>query len=165
MNYAGSHESSELKIQEYNGNEQFNTVTITSKNSRDESTCYMYEIDAFMTIAKACGCTLSIGTEPDTGNLEYFFAWKGKTIKVAHDTNQVHTTMKQDNKIQNSKVFVELEYNDESTMSFDLIPNAESSNDYQAIIFMVTRGTLMASTAVKATAYNMDGFPIASYTK
>lgn len=73
--------------------------------------------------------------------------------------------MKKEKKTQNSKVFVELEYNDESTMSFDLIPNAESSNDYQAIIMMVTRGTLMASMAVKVTAYNMDGFPIASYTK
>lgn len=73
--------------------------------------------------------------------------------------------MKEDKKIENSKVYVELEYNDESTMSFDLIPNAESSNDYQAIIMMVTRGTLMASMAIKATAYNYDGFPIASYTK
>lgn len=68
-------------------------------------------------------------------------------------------------KIENSKVFVELEYNDESTMSFDLVPNAESSNEYQAIVMMVTRGTLMASGAHKATAYNMEGFPIASYVK
>ena len=73
MNYAGSHESSELKIQEYNGNEQYNTVRITSRDSRDETTCYMHEIDSFLTIAKACGCTLSIGTELDTGTLEYFF--------------------------------------------------------------------------------------------
>ena len=67
--------------------------------------------------------------------------------------------------VENSKVFVELEYNDESTMSFDLVPNAESSNEYQAIVMMVTRGTLMASGAQKATAYNMEGFPIASYIK
>lgn len=73
MNYAGSHERSELKIEEYNGSDQYNTVTITSKGSRDETTCFMYEIDAFMTIAKACGINLSIGTQPDTGFLEYYF--------------------------------------------------------------------------------------------
>lgn len=73
MNYAGSHESSELKIEEYNGNDQYNTVTITSRESRDETTCFMHEIDAFVTIAKACGCMLSIGTRPETGELEYFF--------------------------------------------------------------------------------------------
>ena len=73
MNYAGSHERSELKINEYNGNEQFNTVTITSRESREEATCYMHEIDAFTTIAKACGCQLSIGTQPENGVLEYFF--------------------------------------------------------------------------------------------
>jgi hypothetical protein len=66
-------------------------------------------------------------------------------------------------KVENSKVFVELEYNDESTFSFDLVPNAESSNEYQSIVMMVTRGTLMASRAHKATAYNMEGFPIVSY--
>lgn len=68
-------------------------------------------------------------------------------------------------KIVNSKVFVELEYNDDSTMSFDLVPNAESSNEYQAIVMMVTRGTLMASGAHKATAYNEESFPIVSYVK
>lgn len=65
----------------------------------------------------------------------------------------------------NSKVFIEIEYNDGSSFSFDVISHAESSSAYQAEINMITRGTLMASGAYKATAYNLEGFPIAAYYK
>ncbi len=67
--------------------------------------------------------------------------------------------------IENSKVYVEVEYEDESSFSFDLVPNADSSNEYQGIVMMVTRGALLSSTGVKATAYNTDGFPIVQYVK
>lgn len=68
-------------------------------------------------------------------------------------------------KFKSTKVFIEVEYNDESSFSFDIYPNAESSNEYLGIVMMVTRGALMAANAVKATAYNLEGFPIASYVK
>lgn len=68
-------------------------------------------------------------------------------------------------KISNSKVFIEIEYNDESTFSFDVISHAETSSAYMAEIMMITRGTLMASIGIKATAYNCEGFPICSYVK
>lgn len=34
-----------------------------------------------------------------------------------------------------------------------------------ASIMMIARGTLMASSAIRVTAYNDDGFDIASYVK
>lgn len=34
-----------------------------------------------------------------------------------------------------------------------------------ALVMMITRGTLMASTAYKATAYDEEGFDICSYVK
>lgn len=68
-------------------------------------------------------------------------------------------------KLTNSKVFIEIEYEDESSFTFDVIGHEESSNAYHAEILMITRGTLMASGAYKATAYNEEGFPIAAYYK
>lgn len=66
--------------------------------------------------------------------------------------------------IINSKVTIEIEYADESSYMFELTPLTESSNEYQHIVNVVTRGTLMAShRGVKATAYNLEGFPIAQY--
>lgn len=65
--------------------------------------------------------------------------------------------------VTNSKVFVEIEYNDNTIFTFDVISHAESASAYMAEIMMITRGTLMASSAYKATAYNKEGFPICSY--
>lgn len=62
------------------------------------------------------------------------------------------------------RFFVEVEYNDESSFSFDVIIEG-SDSDVLANMMMITRGTLMASSASKATAYNYEGFPICSYTK
>ena len=68
-------------------------------------------------------------------------------------------------KITNSKVFIEIEYNDESSFTFDVLSHAETESAYVAEIMMITRGTLLASGAYKATAYNEEGFPIAAYYK
>lgn len=61
------------------------------------------------------------------------------------------------------KVFIEIEYKDESSFHFDVIPHDNFGNAAKAEIMMITRGTLMASGGIKATAYNEDGFEICSY--
>lgn len=63
------------------------------------------------------------------------------------------------------KVFVEIEYNDGSSFSFDVESHSEKENEITAEIMMITRGTLMASGATRATAYNPEGFEICSYIK
>lgn len=63
------------------------------------------------------------------------------------------------------KVFVEIEYNDGSSFSFDVESHSDSLNEITAEIMMITRGTLMASGATRATAYNFEGFDICSYIK
>lgn len=62
------------------------------------------------------------------------------------------------------RFFVQVEYNDKSSFSFDVIIEG-SDNDMLAHMMMITRGTLMASSASMAIAYNNEGFPICSYTK
>ena len=68
-------------------------------------------------------------------------------------------------KVENPKVFVEIEYNDGTSFSFDVILHSEKESALNAEIMMITRGTLMASSAQHATAYNYEGFPICSYRK
>ena len=68
-------------------------------------------------------------------------------------------------KVENPKVFVEIEYNDGTSFSFDVILHSERESALNAEIMMITRGTLMASSAQRATAYNYEGFPICSYRK
>ena len=60
-------------------------------------------------------------------------------------------------------VTVKVEYEDGSGFSFDVISHAETSNSYQGEIMMVTRGILISAHAKKATAYNIEGTPIAAY--
>lgn len=62
------------------------------------------------------------------------------------------------------KFFVEVEYNDESSFSFEVHIEGRDV-DVKANLMMITRGTLMASLGSKATAYNFEGFPICSYYK
>lgn len=62
------------------------------------------------------------------------------------------------------KFHVELVYNDESEMHFDVLLD-DSELAYSATLMMITRGTLMASMAVRATAYNDQGFDVCSYQK
>lgn len=68
-------------------------------------------------------------------------------------------------KVENSKVFVEIVYNDGTSFSFDVILHSDRESALNAEIMMITRGTLMASSAQHATAYNYEGFPICSYRK
>lgn len=62
------------------------------------------------------------------------------------------------------KFHVELIYNDESDVHFDVILDGTDS-EIMATLMMMTRGTLMASLAVRATAYNDQGFDVCSYQK
>lgn len=61
------------------------------------------------------------------------------------------------------KVFVEVEYNDGSSFSFDIILHSKKELSQVAEVMMITRGVKMASSAYKATAYNYEGFTICSY--
>lgn len=62
-------------------------------------------------------------------------------------------------------VFIEIEYEDETSFSFDVISHSESESAIVDEIMMITSGTLMASSGIKGTAYNEEGFPICSYVK
>lgn len=60
--------------------------------------------------------------------------------------------------------FVELVYNDDSTNEFYVKVEGEE-HEYMALLSMITRGTLMASSAKEATCYNDEGFDVCSYMK
>lgn len=62
------------------------------------------------------------------------------------------------------KASICLEYKDESEVWFDF-ECSEPEHSAKATLLMVCRGTLMASSAVKITAYNDEGFDICSYIK
>lgn len=62
------------------------------------------------------------------------------------------------------KFYVELVYNDESEMHFDVLLEG-NEHEIKATLMMITRGTLMASSAVRATAYNDQGFDVCAYQK
>lgn len=61
-------------------------------------------------------------------------------------------------------VYIEIEYNDGTEFHFNV---EVEGKEYEkvATILMITRGTLMASSGVKAVAYNEEGFDICSYIK
>lgn len=63
-----------------------------------------------------------------------------------------------------TKFNVEIIYEDESSFNFD-VELEGSWNTIQSELMMITRGTLMASTAVKAVAYNDEGFDVCSYIR
>lgn len=60
--------------------------------------------------------------------------------------------------------FVEVIYGDDSSFSFN-VEMEGTDNEVIAQLMMITRGTLMASSAVRATAYRQDGFDVCSYCK
>ena len=57
-----------------------------------------------------------------------------------------------------------LVYEDDSEFIFEVILDGEPRK-IQAELSMITRGTLMASFAKNATAYNDDGFDVCSYIR
>ena len=60
------------------------------------------------------------------------------------------------------KFFVEIEYDDETSFNFNVeIEGRESS--IIGSLMMITRGTLQASSASSATAYDEESFPVCSY--
>lgn len=60
--------------------------------------------------------------------------------------------------------YVELVYNDDSTNEFYVKVEGEE-HEYMALLMMITRGSLMASSAKSATCYNDEGFDVCSYVK
>ena len=69
--------------------------------------------------------------------------------------------MKEEKKVT---VTIIIEYSDESEFNFDVTMEGKEY-DVVANLMMITRGTLMASMARKATCYRNDGFEICSYIK
>lgn len=62
------------------------------------------------------------------------------------------------------KFHVEVTYNDSTEFSFEVkITDAEYA--ILATLHMITRGTLIASSAKRAVAYNEEGFDVCSYIK
>lgn len=69
--------------------------------------------------------------------------------------------MKEDNKFTAT---IALEYSDESETTFEV---SMTGQEFEVVgtLLMITRGTLQASIACKATCYRTDGFEICSYVK
>lgn len=62
------------------------------------------------------------------------------------------------------KFWIEIEYKDGSSFGFQVeieVANAGSLAKLQ----MITRGTLMASSACRAICYNSEGFDVCSYIR
>ena len=62
------------------------------------------------------------------------------------------------------KFFVELTYKDDSTAGFNVEVSGTDSEVF-ALLSMITRGTLMASSARIAVCYRDDGFDVCSYVR
>lgn len=62
------------------------------------------------------------------------------------------------------KAFVFLTYADDSEVYFEFKCD-DSDHDAYATLLMVCRGTLMASVAVKVTAYDEEGFERCQYVR
>ena len=59
---------------------------------------------------------------------------------------------------------VDVEYEDESGFMFEVKLEGKE-HEIMAHIMQITRGTLMAANAYKATAYKTDGFEACAYIK
>lgn len=55
-------------------------------------------------------------------------------------------------------------YEDDSEFSFD-VELCGTPSEIDSELMMITRGTLMASVGIKASAYNEDGFDVCSYVR
>ena len=60
------------------------------------------------------------------------------------------------------KFFVEIVYNDKSYFNFSVELNGTEA-EVMGSLMMITRGTLMASSAHRAIAYNEEGAILCSY--
>lgn len=57
-----------------------------------------------------------------------------------------------------------IEYQDDTCFNFEVYISG-TENAILAELMMITRGTLMASNAVKATCYNPEGFELCQYIR
>lgn len=62
------------------------------------------------------------------------------------------------------KFYIELTYPDGSEFGFNVLVEG-SMHVKEATLMMITRGTLMASNALRAVCYNEAGFDVCSYQK
>lgn len=66
---------------------------------------------------------------------------------------------------QQKKIFtLVLEYKDGSESQIEIIAEGEKY-EYMALLSMICRGTLMASTAIRSTIFNDEGFDVYAYIK
>lgn len=65
---------------------------------------------------------------------------------------------------KDAKFWIEVRYSDDTEFGFDVIM---SGPDYDVIahLMMITRGTLMASSATTAYCYNAEGFEVCAYRR
>ena len=63
-----------------------------------------------------------------------------------------------------TKYAVFLTYSDETEIVFNVEVEG-TDNEKLGALMMIVRGTLMASGACKATAYNEEGFDVVSYVQ
>ena len=61
-----------------------------------------------------------------------------------------------------STYFVEIEYADNTSFSFDVTISGKE-HEVMAHLMQITRGTLMASSGYRAICYRDDGFDVCSY--
>ena len=62
------------------------------------------------------------------------------------------------------RFWIALVYDDESETGF-YVEVEGADHQIKALLSMITRGTLMASMAYRATCYNSEGFDVCSYQK
>jgi hypothetical protein len=60
--------------------------------------------------------------------------------------------------------YLEIIYNDNSEFHFN-VELEGPDHSIMASLMMITRGTLMASSAARAIAYNEEGFDVCSYIR
>lgn len=62
------------------------------------------------------------------------------------------------------KFWIDIEYKDGSSFGFQVELEGDEATIH-AKLQMITRGTLMASSAYRAICYNSDGFDVCSYIR
>lgn len=62
------------------------------------------------------------------------------------------------------RYFIEVNYDDETGFNFHVDIEGDLSQ-HRATLMMITRGTLMASSARSAYCYDMQGFDVCAYVR
>lgn len=77
---------------------------------------------------------------------------------------KTHSNMETISKNKKQIFTLVLDYEDESDAQVEIITEGEPF-EYMAILSMICRGTLMASSAISCTIYNSEGFDVTGYRK